>query len=198
MTMRIPLFPINTVLFPGGHLDLRIFEQRYLRMVSDCLSRDAPFGISLIDSGPEVGGPAVPCRIGTLVRIIDWAQRPEGLLGITVHGEQRFAIADYEADAQQLLHAEVTLLDNAPSTALGEKFQPLAELLLRILEQLGDSGRPQHAQPDDAAWVGCRLAELLPLPLREKQRLLEIGSPTARLQLLYRMLQPGADTSPSS
>jgi Lon protease-like protein len=74
----------------------------------------------------------------------------------------------------------------------------LAELLLRILEQLGDSGRPQHAQPDDATWVGCRLAELLPLPLREKQRLLEIGSPTARLQLLYRMLQPGADTPSSS
>lgn len=197
MTMRIPLFPLNTVLFPGGDLNLRIFEQRYLRMISDCLTRDAPFGISLIDSGEEVGGLAVPCRIGTLVRIVDWEQRPEGLLGITVRGEQRFAIVEYEADAHQLLHADVTLLDNAPSTALSEKFQPLAELLLRILEQLGDADRLQHAQPGDATWVGCRLAELLPLPLHEKQRLLETSNPTTRLQLLYHMLQPGADL-PSS
>jgi len=194
--MRIPLFPLNTVLFPGGHLDLRIFEQRYLRLVSDCLSREAPFGISLIDSGQEVGGLAIPHRIGTLVRIVDWERRPDGLLGITVLGEQRFAIIDYEADPKQLLYAEVSLLANVPSATLSEKFRPLADLLQRILKQLANPDTPQPLHLDDAAWVGCRLAELLPLPLREKQRLLEIDNPMARLQLLYHMLQPGTDTTP--
>lgn len=197
MTMRIPLFPLNTVLFPGGDLDLRIFEQRYLRMVSDCLRQEAPFGISLIESGQEVGGLAIPCRVGTLVRIVDWEQHTNGILGITVHALQRFNIIDYEADAIQLLYAEVELLDNVPAVPLSERFQPLAELLLRILEQLGDSAKLSHPQPEDASWVGCRLAELLPLPLREKQRLLEINDPIARLHLLHRMLQPGSNTPPS-
>lgn len=196
--MRIPLFPLNTVLFPGGDLDLRIFEQRYLRMVSHCLRENQPFGICLIDEGQEVGGLAVPCRTGTLVRIIDWEQRSDGLLGINVHAEQRFKVIDYAADAQQLLYAEVTLLDNVPAVAVGERFQPLVELLLRIQDQLGEAGAAPPDQIDDATWVGCRLAELLPIPLRAKQRLLEVNDPMTRLQLLQRMLQPDAGQPPVS
>jgi len=188
--MRIPLFPLNSVLFPGGILTLRVFEQRYIRMVSDCLTGDTPFGVCLIRKGVEVGDAATPFRVGTLARIVDWGQRPDGLLGITVQGERRFTIVAHEADPDQLLYAQVNLLDEMPGPPLAEDFQPLAELLRRILEQLTDDDKPKEQHPDDAAWVGCRLAELLPLPLREKQHLLEIDDPTERLHLLHRMLRP--------
>ncbi|HEX5512855.1 MAG TPA: LON peptidase substrate-binding domain-containing protein [Gammaproteobacteria bacterium] len=188
--MRIPLFPLNSVLFPGGILTLRIFEQRYLRMISDCLTNEAPFGICLIRKGVEVGDAATPFKVGTLARIVDWNQRADGLLGITVQGERRFAIVAQEADPDQLLYAQVNLLEEMPAAPLTEDFQPLAELLRRIFDQLDDSDKPKGQHPNDAAWVGCRLAELLPLPLRHKQRLLETDDPIERLQLLHRMLQP--------
>jgi Lon protease-like protein len=187
---QIPLFPLNTVLFPGGTLTLRIFEARYTRMVSDCLKADAPFGVCLIRSGSEVGSAAKPFRTGTLARIVDWEQRADGLLGITARGEQRFTIERYDADAQHLLHAEVTVLDDGPPVAVGEEQRPLAELLQRIVEQLGTPYDAAQSNYHDAQWVGCRLAELLPLPLRDKQRLLETGDPLQRLSLLQRMLQP--------
>lgn len=191
MNMRIPLFPLNTVLFPGGRLMLRIFEPRYLRMVSDCLASEKPFGVCLIRSGREVGSIAEPFGIGTLAHIIDWEQRPDGLLGITARGDRRFSVGQTEADAQQLLHADVTLLEPEAATPLSQEFHPLAELLQRILEQLGSTGlaKPEPMR-NDASWVGCRLAELLPLPLRDKQRLLEVNDPVERLRLLHHLLKP--------
>ncbi len=191
MSMRIPLFPLNTVLFPGGTLTLRIFEPRYLRMVSDCLANQRPFGVCLIRSGREVGSIAEPFGIGTLAHIVDWEQRQDGLLGITARGDRRFSIGQTEADAQQLLHADVTLLEPDAATPLAPEFRPLAELLQRIHDQLGSTGlaKPEPMR-DDAGWVGCRLAELLPLPLRDKQRLLEVGDPSERLRLLHQLLKP--------
>ena len=191
MSMRIPLFPLNTVLFPGGTLTLRIFEPRYLRMVSDCLANQRPFGVCLIRSGREVGSIAEPFGIGTLAHIVDWEQRQDGLLGITARGDRRFSIGQTEADAQQLLHADVTLLEPDAATPLAPEFRPLAELLQRIHDQLGSTGlaKPEPMR-DDAGWVGCRLAELLPLPLRDKQRLLEGGDPSERLRLLHQLLKP--------
>lgn len=193
MTMRVPLFPLNTVLFPGGTLALRVFEPRYMRMISDCLKQDAPFGICLIRSGAEVGPAAEPFRIGTLARIIDWEQRIDGLLGITVRGERRFTIDRQHVDDQQLLHADVTLLAPAPAVQVRADFQPLADLLRRIVGQLGELYALDGDRYDDADWVGCRIAELLPLPLRDKQRLLEISDPMQRLELVHRMLQPSID-----
>jgi Lon protease-like protein len=193
--MQIPLFPLNTVLFPGGTLALRIFEPRYMRMVSDCLKGDAPFGVCLIRSGSEVGTAAKPYRIGTLARIVDWEQRPDGLLGITARGERRFSVGQCQMDAQQLQHAEATLLDEAPPTEIGPDFQPLVELLQRIIDQLGGAYAPQQGRDGDAGWVGYRLAELLPLPLRDKQRLLEVSDPIQRLRRLHRMLQPDPPAS---
>lgn len=191
MSMRIPLFPLNTVLFPGGTLTLRIFEPRYLRMVSDCLANQRPFGVCLIRSGREVGSIAEPFGIGTLAHIVDWEQRQDGLLGITARGDRRFSIGQTEADAQLLLHADVTLLEPDAATPLAPEFRPLAELLQRIHDQLGSTGlaKPEPMR-DDAGWVGCRLAELLPLPLRDKQRLLEVGDPSERLRLLHQLLKP--------
>ncbi|HEY0720771.1 MAG TPA: LON peptidase substrate-binding domain-containing protein, partial [Gammaproteobacteria bacterium] len=94
--LRIPLFPLHSVLFPGGPLALRIFEPRYLDMVSRCMREECAFGISLIQEGDEVGDAAQPYEIGTLARISYFERRPDGLLGITVRGEQRFRIIDTE------------------------------------------------------------------------------------------------------
>lgn len=190
--MRIPLFPLNTVLFPGGTLTLRIFEQRYLHMVSECLQQEAPFGVCLIRQGEEVGSVATPHRVGTLARIVDWEKGKDGLLGITALGEQRFRILDLAADERQLLYANVQPLPEPAQTPLQAELQPLAVLLQRILEQLSPAGQRMRPQPDDASWVSYRLAELLPLPRRDRQRLLKINDPSERLLLLQRILQPEA------
>ncbi|NLO79974.1 MAG: peptidase S16 [Xanthomonadaceae bacterium] len=189
--MRIPLFPLNTVLFPGGTLTLRIFEQRYLQMVSECLRQDSPFGVCLIWRGEEVGEAAVPHRVGTLARSVDWEKGKDGLLGIVAHGGRRFRILDFAPNAQQLLYGNVELLPELEQVPLSPQHRPLADLLRRSLELLApaDSGQ----QLDDANWVSYRLAELLPLPRREKQRLLQCNDPEQRLTLLQRLLQPATD-----
>lgn len=187
--MRIPLFPLKTVLFPGGPLQLRVFEQRYLEMVSECLRKGTVFGICLIREGEEVGNAAVPESLGTLARISDWEQRPDGLLGVTVTGDRRFRIRDYHADRQQLLHADVDLLDEVPPQPVPERFSGLQGLLRRILEQLDGPYRQLQPQYEDAGWVSHRLAEILPLPLAAKQRLLAEDDPMHRLEALEQLIK---------
>lgn len=182
--MRIPLFPLNSVLFPGGSLSLRVFEPRYLRMVGDCLQEARPFGVCLIRKGTEVGPAAEPAVTGTLGHIVDWDQRRDGLLGITVRGGQRFEIVDYEVSRHQLLQAEVRLLEDPACCPLAAEFGELQGLLRRILEQLGPPYTGIETQYDDAHWVACRLAEILPLPLKAKQELLELDDPLERLTRL--------------
>ena len=84
--MQVPLFPLNTVLFPGGPLPLRIFEARYVDMISHCLKENASFGVLLIREGQEAGTPASTFEVGTLARIVDWYQGSDGLLGVTAIG----------------------------------------------------------------------------------------------------------------
>lgn len=187
--MRIPLFPLNVVLFPDGHLPLRVFEPRYLRMVGDCLQNDSPFGICLIQEGGEVGPAATPHAIGTLAHIVDWEQRKDGLLGITIRGGARFMLREWEVGPMQLLSGEVELLQDPAPHPLETEFEPLRELLQRILEQLPRTICEVPPRYDDAHWVGCRLAEILPLPLRVKQRMLELNDPLQRLLLLRQTLQ---------
>ena len=125
----IPLFPLRTVLFPGGPLALKIFETRYLDMVCRCLRDESGFGVILIREGEEVGKAAEIYDVGTLGQISYWEQRKDGLLGITVTGEQRFRILDSEVQSNQLRVAEVELLPNADPIALPEKYQHMVTLL---------------------------------------------------------------------
>ena len=92
MSITVPLFPLNTVLFPGGVLPLRIFEPRYLDMVSDCLKSDTGIGVVLIKDGAETGKAADTYDTGTLSGISYWHKRPDGILGVTLKGDQRFRI----------------------------------------------------------------------------------------------------------
>ena len=181
---RLPLFPLHTVLFPGGVLPLRIFEPRYLDMVSDCLRNDRGFGVCLIRAGGEVGAPAETAEVGTLARIQDWDKTPAGLLAITARGERRFRVRRREVRADRLVLVQIDFLDEPPPMALPLQHAPLARLLDRLLDDLDPPYKDLPRALDDADWVGARLTELLPMDLQEKQTLLEQGDPLLRLATL--------------
>src|SRR6185503_19392245 len=104
---HIPLFPLNTVLFPGGVLPLRVFEARYLDMTRDCMKSGTPFGVCLIHEGSEVGAPAVPRSVGCTATITDWDMQQLGVLNLRTRGERRFRILSSGANKQGLISAEV-------------------------------------------------------------------------------------------
>jgi hypothetical protein len=186
---RIPLFPLRTVLFPGGPLPLRVFEPRYLDMVSRCLREDGRFGVLLLLKGSETGS-ASTVRLGTLARITDWYQGSDGILGITAIGTERFTVTRITQQENGLYVGDIepACRDEAMVT-LPEQYRPMAELLEVILDDLGKlyEALPRHF--DDATWVGCRFAEILPMPLEQKQHCLGLTDPIARLEFVRPMLR---------
>jgi len=188
--MRIPLFPLNTVLFPGGVLPLRIFEPRYLTMVSRCLREDSPFGVVLIQEGSEAGEEIPECyAVGTLARIIDWNRLPDGLLGVSATGGERFRVLTQAVAADRLISAEVERLPAEPPAEFPPGCESLVRLLERVMESAGPIGAWQDPALDDPAWVGHRLAEILPLPLPVKQQLLELDDAVERLRRLHQLVE---------
>ena len=170
--MRVPLFPLNTVLFPGGPLPLRIFEPRYLDMISNCLKTEVPFGVLLIREGGEVG-PATTHDIGTLARIVDWYQGSDGLLGITAIGTQRFRLLSTERQEDGLNVGNVELLPDVETMPLPAEFRALPNILASIIDELGRLYEDLDRRYDDAAWMAYRFAEILPVELAHKQACLE-------------------------
>lgn len=187
---EIPLFPLSTVLYPGGPLPLRIFETRYVDMVRDCLRRDTSFGVLLIREGMEAGGAAAVMSVGTRARIVDFNPMPDGLLGIVCRGEGRFRLLERWRQADGLNIGRVQAIDAPPRTPVPERFRHLAELLRKVLPELGSLYASIKSDFEDADWVSCRLAEILPLEQREKQLLLEQEDPVERLALLDPHIQP--------
>jgi len=187
--LDIPLFPLNTVLFPGGLLNLRVFERRYLDLVRDCARGGPGFGVCLILQGREVGEAAVPAAIGTLAHIVDFYTNPDGLLGISVSGGRRFHVERSRVRDNGLAHGEVTLWPEEASVMVPSEFLLLATILERLLEKIGGPhGKAPRERFDDAAWVGYRLAEALPFDNRERQHLLQLGDPLDRLAQLMHYL----------
>ena len=187
-TLTIPLFPLHAVLFPGGTLPLRIFEPRYLDMVSDCMKADKGFGVCLIREGSEVGKAADTYEIGTLSNISYFNKQPDGLLGITAQGQQRFKIISQEIQTDQLTLAKVSLLDNEQSTPLPKQYADAAQMLRTLLDQLGYPFIKMEQQYDCASWVSSRLAELLPIRLELKQYFLQLDDPLQRLERLSALM----------
>ena len=187
--LRIPLFPLNAVLFPDGRLPLRVFEARYMDMTRDCMRHTTPFGVCLIREGREVGKPATPESTGCLANIIDWDMQQLGMLQIQTRGGQRFRIISSEASAQGLLYAQVELVPPEDPIAVPEQLQGCVRLLKTVVTDQGDTVFHAPHRMDDAAWVGYRLAEVLPLPLPAKQKLLELDDSLERLTLLYKFLE---------
>lgn len=189
MPTALPLFPLNAVLFPGGLLSLRIFEQRYLDLVRDCSRNGSGFGVCLILAGREAGEPAVPAAIGTVARITDFYTLPDGLLGIGAEGGERFQVTGTRVRDNGLVHGEVRLWPDEPVLEVPAEHGLLATILERLLEQVGGRhARADRARLDDAGWVGFRLAELLPLEPSEKQHLLQMTDPLRRLAQLQHYL----------
>jgi Lon protease-like protein len=176
----IPLFPLNTVLFPGGHLALRIFEARYLDMVSECLRSDSGFGVCLIREGSEVGQARIH-GIGTLARITNWDRLDDGLLGLTVLGERRFEVLETKTRPDRLLVGRVRYADDQVPVQVPNELVPVASLLEEVLTQIGEAPASVPRRLGEAGWVADRMAELLPLDLADKQRLLETGDAVDRL-----------------
>ena len=188
MSQSIPLFPLKTVLFPRGCLPLRIFEPRYLDMISRCMKTGQGIGVVLIREGSEVGDAARTYDTGTLSEISYWHRRADGLLGVTLSGRQRFRIVSQKVQQDQLLLAEVELLPDTESLPLAANYQPMAELLEKIITQLEPPFSTMPVRYEDADWVSARLVELLPLPLETKQQLFEQMDVEQRLRMLDRLL----------
>lgn len=180
----LPLFPLNAVLFPGGPLKLRIFEARYVDMIGRCMREGLSFGVAMIVEGVEAGGAARTVETGTSARIVDFEQLKDGLLGITAIGDQRFHIESSQRQADGLNIAQIQWLPAEPAVPVPNECDYLVQLLQHALPQLAPAYDFTPVLYDDASWVGSRLVEILPLPLEEKQRCLEMPDPLQRLEYL--------------
>lgn len=183
----LPLFPLATVLFPDGLLPLRLFEQRYLEMAKACLREAAPFGVCRIREGTEVGMPATPEAIGCLAHIVQWDMQQLGVLQIVARGAQRFRILERRLQPDGLARATIELLPQEVDMPVPESLAACRQLLERIVAQHGERLFAKPFRLDSSAWVGARLAEVLPLPGPDKQALLELDG-VARLEALERLI----------
>lgn len=181
--MDIPLFPLRTVLFPGGPLPLRIFESRYIDMIGHCMKNDSPFGILLIREGHEAGL-ATTYEIGTLAKITDWYQGSDGLLGVTAGGGERFRLLSAESQADGLYIGNIELIAPEPAMPLPDDYASLRKILESVLDDLGRLYDSLERHFDDAVWVSYRLTEVLPIDLKQKQQALESNDTLARLELV--------------
>lgn len=188
--MNMPLFPLNTVLFPGCPLDLQIFEARYLDMVSRSMKQGEGFGVVAIVEGAEVGEAAGQfSALGCEARIVDFQQRPNGLLGIRVEGGRRFRVERAQVLPDQLTLAEVQWLDDTPAQALQAGDADLLALLGALVEHPMVSGLGIDAEVEHQAALANRLAYLLPLPPEQKLQLLALDDPQERLEQLSILLE---------
>lgn len=191
---KLPLFPLRVVLFPGGRLNVRVFEQRYRDMITTCLKSNSPFGVCLIKHGAEVGVAAEPQAVGTLAHVVDCDADQPGILRVSARGGNRFRVGATEVRKDQLVLAEVAELTER-AAAMPERHGRLAETLRQVLAQVGPDSHFPPPRWDDAGWVGGRLAELLPLPASLKQTLLESDEPVSRLDILAKLF-PGSRAAP--
>lgn len=183
----IPLFPLHTVLFPGGSLRLKVFEARYLDMVSERMRDELPFGICLIKSGPEVGGGAEPETVGTLANILEADMDTPGILMLRVEGGERFVVEHTETGHDQLVTAAVRLKGGEPARPVPDHCRPALDVLGVIADRAPEAVHGEIR--DDATWVGFRLAEILPLKAAARQAMLEMNDPVARLEILMAFLR---------
>lgn len=188
--MTLPLFPLNTVLFPGCMLDLQIFEARYLDMISRCMKQGEGFGVVCIIDGAEVGEAAGQfSAIGCEALIRDFQQLPNGLLGIRVEGGRRFRVQRAQVLPDQLTVAEVEWLDEQPEQPLEAEHADLVALLAALSAHPLVASLGMPSEPEGQEVLANQLAYLLPLDAEQKLQLLEIHDVQLRLELLHQLLE---------
>jgi|GraSoiStandDraft_4_1057263.scaffolds.fasta_scaffold816536_2 Lon protease-like protein len=191
----LPLFPLDTVLFPGGVLPLKIFEARYIDMVRDCMKRDAPFGVVRIKSGKEVGAAAEPDRVGCIAHIVGWDMADLGLLMLQTSGSQRFRILETRVLADQRIEARTELIPDDAEVPASMELVACARALKTVIEDIteaaGGSGFrpfPAELRLDSACWVANRWCEILPISTLARQKLLELSDAQSRLNIVHQYL----------
>lgn len=195
--MRLPLFPLRTVLFPGGVLALRLFETRYIDMARDCLRQSSPFGVcAILDDHSEVGPGAQPAPVGCLAQVRECDMAQLGVLKLRAVGGARLRVLSTQAQPDGLLLGEVELLAPEADQPLDRRHTTCGRVLEGLLAAIPEAGAADELgapiepprRPDSALWASHRLAEWLPLPIAEKQALLELDDPIARLDRIEALL----------
>ena len=185
----IPLFPLGTVLFPDMRLPLKVFEQRYVDMTTQCYKEGGRFGVCLIREGREVGGPAVPEPVGSLAKIVELDVEQLGIIKVVVQGLDRFRIVETDVSPQGLVTAVVEPLAAEAEVQDAPGLQDCASFLAKVITGIGADRFAEPMRFEDATWVGFRLAEILPLRNDVRQKLLELTDATMRLAVLHKFLR---------
>lgn len=184
----VPIFPLHSVLFPGGPLPLRVFEPRYLDMVSRCLKEGTVFGVILIRSGSEVGEVSM-ASVGTLASIKDWYQGSDGILGVTAVGVARFRLEKATRQSDGLYVGQIERLAPESRCMLPAEYRSMASLLEVVIDDLGKLYQDLDKDYNDATWVGRRFAEILPISKDQRQHCLELSDPMERLTFVRPLLR---------
>lgn len=187
--MNVPLFPLNSIVLPRGRIPLQLFEPRYIDMLTRCLKEDRGFVIVLLREGLETSSHAAFYDIGTYVRIIDFQQLDNGLLGITVEGQAKVTVVKCWQTEDGLNMGDVECLTDEESMDVPRHFAELPAVLKALCRHPVISELQMDVDYDDARDVGWRLTELLPLDKQEKQRLVELQDPIERLERLQALLE---------
>ena len=184
---ELPIFPLASVLFPGGVIPLRIFEPRYMGMAKACLKSDVAFGVCMIREGEEAGEPAVPEAVGTTARIQDWDMQQLGILQVRATGEGRFRILERHVAESGLITGQVIPIPDDDNTA-GPEFAQCSDFLRKVLARIGNAHFTGEVRFDDPSWVSFRITEILPISQIIKQKMLELTDARMRLEILHRVL----------
>ena len=183
----VPIFPLRTILFPGSKLPLRIFEPRYLDMVSHCMRSNIEFGIVLSRKVPQPGMLETYAK-GTLATIIDWNQGDDGLLGITTLGTNKFELLSMTKQEDGLNIGDIRIVEKEEDFKAPSNFDNMINLLEAILEDV-DLYHKRDKFFKSASWVSFRFAEILPLKIEDKQKCLEFDDPILRLNFLEPLIK---------
>ncbi|HZW14612.1 MAG TPA: LON peptidase substrate-binding domain-containing protein [Noviherbaspirillum sp.] len=196
----LPLFPLKTVLFPGGILPLKVFETRYIDMLRECMKVDAPFGVVLIKNGQEVGVAAEPETVGCIANITDWDMKDLGVMTLRTRGGERFRILETRVLPDQRLEARVEMIAADGAIPVSDIHVSCAKTLKLVIDDVDAKGHAEQgddfispfSQPmqlENAGWVANRWCEILPIPLKARQKLLELGDAQSRLSIVHQYLQ---------
>jgi Lon protease-like protein len=196
----LPLFPLKTVLFPGGILPLKIYETRYIDMVRECMKQNAPFGIVLIKSGQEAGALAEPETVGCLAHVAQWDMQREDTMLLRALGGERFRILETRVLPDQRLEGRIEMIEADGPIPISDMHVTCAQTLKIVIDDIDAKGKAEHGssfhsaftrpiQLDSAAWVANRWCEILPIPLKARQKLLELSDAGSRLSIVYQYLQ---------
>jgi len=194
-TQALPLFPLQTVLFPGGQLRLKVFEARYLDLMADCLRQQSSFGVIALRQGGEVGRSESGVRfepVGVAAELLEVDGEQAGILHVRCRGGLRFELTSCTQAADGLWTGQVQWLEGDEQHPIPSELKPAAEGLAKAIRSLAEQGNKPFLEPyglDDTAWVANRWCEILPIPLAAKQKLMELDSALMRLQIVDEFLR---------